>query len=117
LVDEGELTSAAIVFMDWDVKRGTQRMRERSMLRKRANPNLLPEEQVIANIFQGPTSKTEGNYPGDIGMFINDALTIQVHRVEPIYIDKASPEVLALGLIVPPNTAGFVAEYPKRAGT
>jgi hypothetical protein len=117
LVDEGELTSAAIVFMDWDVKRGTQRMRERSMLRKRANLNLLPEEQVIANIFQGPTSKTGGNYPGDIGMFINDALTIQVHRVTPFYIDKASPEVLALGLIVPPNTAGFVAEYPKRAGT
>ena len=83
--------------MDWDDENQAQRIRDRSMLKSRINPNLLPEEQVIANIFQGPSSKAEGNYPGDSEMSIPNSLSIQVHRVKPIYGDQSQTDVVALG--------------------
>jgi len=44
-------------------------------------------------------------------------LTIQVHLVRPLYLGTKKPEVVALGLLVPPNLNGFVAEVPRRRGS
>jgi hypothetical protein len=87
------------------------------MLRNLPNAHLLPEDQAIANIFQGPTSKSQGNYPGDAEMKFEDSLTIQVHRVVPLINGKRQAEVVALALIVPNSTSGFVAELPARKGS
>ena len=106
---EARINSAAIVFMDWDPALNEQRLRERSMLHFKADPARLPEKQTIANIFQGPSTKSDA-YPGDAEMFIQDALTIQVHRVKPKYENVIKPDVVALGLILPPNTKGFIVE-------
>jgi hypothetical protein len=114
LADENKLNRACIVLMDWDPKKAKQAVRERSMLKDLPNPALLPEEQAIANIFQGRSPKSEGNYPGDAEMKFSDALTIQVHRVAPLLSGKKQPDVVALALIMPDNTAGFVVELPAR---
>jgi hypothetical protein len=114
LADENKLTRACIVLMDWDPKKATQAVRERSMLKDLPNPALLAEDQAIANIFQGRSPKSDGNYPGDAEMKFDDALTIQVHRVAPLLSGKKQPDVVALGLIMPDNTAGFVVELPAR---
>ena len=108
LVDEEKLSSAALVLMDWDPDKKKQKIRDRSMLRHAANPNRLPEEQVIANIFQGPSGES---YPGDSHMFFDGALTIQLHRIRPFYEDAPHADVAALALLIPSNTKGFVAEY------
>jgi hypothetical protein len=114
LADENKLNRACVVLMDWDPKKAKQAVRERSMLKDLPNPALLPEEQAIANIFQGRSPKSEGNYPGDAEMKFSDALTIQVHRVAPLLSGKKQPDVVALALIMPDNTAGFVVELPAR---
>ena len=43
-------------------------------------------------------------------MFIENAISIQVHNVKPIYERTEKPEVVALGLLLPPNTKGFIVE-------
>ena len=117
LVDDGKITSSRVVLMDWNQKVSTLDIRERSMLKNLPNAQLLPEDQAIGNIFQGRTPKAEGNYPGDDEMKFEDSLTIQVHRVAPLINGKKQAEVVALALIVPKNTSGFVAELPARKGS
>jgi hypothetical protein len=113
LVDEEKLLLARVVLMDWDPDRSEQVIGTRSMLNERPNPLLLPEDQSINNIFQG----RGGKYPGDDQMKFDDALTIQVHRIAPILDKKRLPDVVALALIVPNNTSGFVVELPARKGS
>ena len=117
LADDGKITLSRVVLMDWNQKESNLTIRERSMVRNLPNPQLLPEDQAIANIFQGRTPKAEGNYPGDAEMKFEDSLTIQVHRVAPLINGKKQPEVVALALIVPNSTSGFVAELPARKGS
>ena len=117
LADDGKITLSRVVLMDWNQKESNLTIRERSMVRNLPNPQLLPEDQAIANIFQGRTPKAEGNYPGDAEMKFEDSLTIQVHRVAPLINGKRQPEVVALALIVPNSTSGFVAELPARKGS
>ncbi len=114
LPDEVSFRSATIVFMDWDVSSGTQIPRERSMLQHRADPERNPEEQVIANIFQGRSGRTGIGYPGDDQMYAQDSVTIQVHLVKPVYERTDMPQVYALGLLFPNNTSGFVVEDSVR---
>ncbi len=113
LVDDEKLSLAKVVLMDWDPSRSEQVIGTRSMLNERPNPLLLPEDQSINNIFQG----RGGKYPGDDQMKFDDALTIQVHRIAPILNKKHLPDVVALALIVPNNTSGFVVELPVRKGS
>jgi hypothetical protein len=117
LADDGKITLSRVVLMDWNQKTSKMEVRERSMLKNLPNAQLLPEDQAIANIFQGRTPKAEGNYPGDAEMKFEDSLTIQVHRVAPLINGKKQPEVVALALIVPNSTSGFVAELPARKGS
>jgi hypothetical protein len=117
LADDGKITLSRVVLMDWNQKTSKMEIRERSMLKNLPNAQLLPEDQAIANIFQGRTPKAEGNYPGDAEMKFEDSLTIQVHRVTPLINGKKQPEVVALALIVPNSTSGFVAELPARKGS
>ena len=113
LVDEQELSLAKVVLMDWDPNISEQIIGTRSMLNERPNPLLLPEDQSINNIFQG----RGGKYPGDDQMKFEDSLTIQVHRVSPKLNQKELPDVVALALIVPKDTSGFVVELPARKGS
>ncbi len=117
LADDGKISSSRVVLMDWNQKISNLEIRERSMLKNLPNTQLLPEDQAIANIFQGRTPKAEGNYPGDAEMKFEDSLTIQVHRVVPLINGKRQAEVVALALIVPNSTSGFVAELPARKGS
>jgi hypothetical protein len=110
LPDELSFRSANLVFMDWDVSSRTQNSRERSMLQHRADPARAPEEQVIANIFQGRSGRAGIGYPGDDQMYSQDAITIQVHLVKPVYERTDMPQVYALGLLFPDNASGFVVE-------
>jgi hypothetical protein len=113
LVDDQKLSLAKIVLMDWDASNSVQVVGTRSMLNQRPNPLLLPEDQSIANIFQG----RGGKYPGDDQMKFEDSLTIQVHRVSPLINQKQLPDVAALALIIPKKTSGFVVELPARKGS
>jgi len=110
LPDELSFQSANLVFMDWDVSSRTQNSRERSMLQHRSDPARTPEEQVIANIFQGRSGRAGIGYPGDDQMYAQDAITIQVHLVKPVYERTDMPQVYALGLLFPDNASGFVVE-------
>jgi hypothetical protein len=83
------------------------------MVNERPNPLLLPEDQSINNIFQG----SGGKYPGDDQMKFEDSLTIQVHRLSPLLNKNKLPDVVALALIVPKDTSGFVVELPARKGS
>jgi hypothetical protein len=113
LVDEQKLSLAKIVLMDWDPNISEQVIGTRSMVNERPNPLLLPEDQSINNIFQG----SGGKYPGDDQMKFEDSLTIQVHRVSPLLNKNRLPDVVALALIVPKDTSGFVVELPARKGS
>ena len=113
LVDEQKLSLAKVVLMDWDPNISEQVIGTRSMVNERPNPLLLPEDQSINNIFQG----RGGKYPGDDQMKFEDSLTIQVHRVSPKLNQKELPDVVALALIVPKDTSGFVVELPARKGS
>jgi len=110
LIEEGEITKAAVVLMDWDEKKKTQHLRERSMLHNRAVADRSRTKQTIANIFQGESPGSLKTYPGDSEMFLENTITIQVHRIKPVYEGADCPAVIALGLILPPNTKGFVVE-------
>jgi hypothetical protein len=114
LPDELSIDSAKVVFMDWDDTSKTQIPRERSMLQHRADPERSPEEQVIANIFQGRSGRADIGYPGDDQMCFQDAITIQVHLVKPVYERTDMPQVYALGLLFPDNATGFVVEDTVR---
>jgi len=116
-IDEQLLTDAKVVLMDWDPKSKKQKIRERNLLSPRPNPKLPPENQLINNLFQGEGGKSADNYVGDSKMRFEESLTIQVHVVRPLYVGSKKPEVVALGLLVPPNLTGFVAEVPRRRGT
>jgi hypothetical protein len=96
----------ALVLMDWDVKNGELRPRERTMLNDQHDPSKNFESQMIGNLYQGPSK----NYPGDSEMKISSSITIQVHKVEPVYEGRKLNYVTALALIMPPNTRGFVIE-------
>lgn len=113
IADEKEIQKACIILMDWNPKTQTQYVRERSMLRFKANPELTPDEQRIATLWQGPTPRSGGNYPGDSEMFLKNFLTIQVHRVKPIYEKISKPDVVALGLIVPNRNQGILGQLFK----
>jgi hypothetical protein len=116
-IDEGRLTDAKVVLMDWDEKNKKQKIRERNLLHSRPNPKLPFENQLINNLFQGDGGENAGSYLGDERMKFEDTLTIQVHLVRPIYMGSEQPEVVALGLLVPPNLNGFISEVSKRKGT
>ena len=109
-LDQTGIESAAIVLMDWDPNKKLQHVRERSMLHGKLVGGRPAEKQTIANIFQGESPGENGNYPGDSEMFIENTITIQVHLVKPMYESIPQPEVVALGLILPPNTKGFIVE-------
>ena len=96
--------------MDWDEKTEKQHVRERSMLHDRAVSDRSQTKQTIANIFQGESPGAIKTYPGDSEMFVENTISIQVHKVKPVYEGKDCPEVVALGLILPPNSKGFVVE-------
>jgi hypothetical protein len=113
LVDDEKISLAKVVLMDWDPKKSKQEVGTRSLLTNRPNPLLLPEDQSINNIFQG----RGGKYPGDDKMKFDDSLTIQVHLVSPILNQKKLPPVVALALLIPNNTSGFVIELPARRGS
>ena len=115
LPEEMSFKSAILVFMDWDLSTRTQSTRERSMLHHRADPERAPEEQAIANIFQGRSGLTGIDYPGDDQMYSQHAITIQVHLVRPVYERTAMSQVYALGLLFPDNSSGFVVEDSVRA--
>ena len=93
-----------LVAMDWDPLTRSQHIRERSMSKARSD---MYETQLINNIFQGPSLP---EFPGDAAIRIKDAMTIQLHKIQPIY--DASPQgvVAALALLLPPNTKGFISE-------
>ena len=110
LVEDREITHAAVILMDWDEKKQNQHLRERSMLHQRAVSGRSEAKQTIANIFQGESPGAVKTYPGDDAMFIDNAISIQVHNVKPIYEKTEKPEVVALGLLLPPNTKGFIVE-------
>ena len=110
LVDGGEITKAAIILMDWDENKKSQHLRERSMLHNRAVSGRSRSKQTIANIFQGESPGAIRTYPGDAAMFIEGAISIQVHNIEPVYEGTKEPAVVALGLILPPNSKGFIVE-------
>jgi hypothetical protein len=103
-----ELTSkpVSVVLMDWDFEGRELRPRERTMLNDKHDPTKNFESQLIANLFQGRSN----NYPGDAEMKKTDSITIQVHKVQPIYEGKKMQVVTALALIVPPNSRGFIVE-------
>jgi hypothetical protein len=84
------------------------------MLQHRADPARAPEEQVIANIFQGRSGRAGFGYPGDDQMYIQDAIAIQVHLIKPVYERTEMPQVYALGLLFPDNVSGFVVEDSVR---
>jgi len=115
LPDELSFRSANLVFMDWDVSSSSQTSRERSMLHYKSDPARDPEEQVIANIFQGRSGRAGIGYPGDDQMYFQDAITIQIHLIKPVYERTDMPEVYALGLLFPDNATGFVVEDNVRA--
>ena len=115
LPDELSFRSANLVFMDWDVSSSSQNSRERSMLQHKSDPARNPEEQVIANIFQGRSGRAGIGYPGDDQMYFQDAITIQIHLIKPVYERTDMPEVYALGLLFPDNATGFVVEDNVRA--
>ena len=106
LPDELKVQNAVLALMDFDPVAEELRIRERSLPNATPDTSKLPEDQAIAKIFQGRSSA----YPGDSEMKIDDALTIQVHLVRPLYGKKKCELVVALGLIVPPTTSGFVVE-------
>jgi hypothetical protein len=110
LVEDGQITKATIILMDWDEITKSQHLRERSMLHSRPVSGRSRTKQTIANIFQGESPGVNKTYPGDDAMFVEGAISIQVHNVEPIYERTKEPGVVALGLILPPNTKGFVVE-------
>lgn len=116
-IDERRLTNAKVVLMDWDRTNKKQKARERNLLNSRPNPKWPLESQLINNLFQGEGGEGASNYPGDDQMKFEDTLTIQVHLVRPLYLGTKKPEVVALGLLVPPNLNGFVAEVPRRRGS
>lgn len=115
IVDEGEIENSHLILMDWNSSGKNQYVRERSMLKFKANPDLSPEEQRINNLWQGPTISLGKSYPGDAEMFIKDSISIQVHRVLPIYEKEKRPDVVALGLIVPTKTRGILGQLFKDA--
>jgi hypothetical protein len=114
LPDEISFHSATLVFMDWNPVTKKQELRERSMLQFRADPDRAPEEQSIANIFQGRSTRTGIGYPGDSEMYSDDAITIQVHLVKPFYEKLSRPNVYALGLLFPANSNGILLEDAYR---
>lgn len=114
LPDEVSFGSANLVFMDWNPVSNAQEFRERSMLHFRADPDRSPEEQVIANIFQGRSGRSGIGYPGDSEMFSDEAITIQVHLIRPFYEEVPKPDVYALGLLFPANSNGLVIEDSSR---
>jgi hypothetical protein len=113
-VDEGKLGKASLILMDWDPIKGNQRPRERNLLHLRPNPKLPLESQLINNLFQGAGGKSEDNYPGDDKMKFEDSLNIQVHLVRPIFRTEKKQDVVALGLLVPSNLIGFMAETSRK---
>lgn len=113
VIDEKEIRKASIILMDWNPINKSQYIRERSMLRNKANPLLSFEQQRIATLWQGPTPKSGGNYPGDTEMFIKDSISIQVHRVRPIYEKTKKPDVIALGLVIPYSNKGYLGQIFK----
>jgi hypothetical protein len=115
IVDEGEIENSHLILMDWNSSEKNQYVRERSMLKFKANPELSPEEQRINNLWQGPTISLGKSYPGDAEMFIKDSVSIQVHRVLPVYEKEKRPDVVALGLIVPTKTRGILGQLFKEA--
>lgn len=109
LPEELRLQKAVLALMDFDPTARKFRTRDRSLPNATPDPSKIQEDQAIANIFQGRSA----GYPGDAEMKFDDALTIQVHLVRPLYGKKACESVVALGLIVPPTTSGFVVEATR----
>jgi hypothetical protein len=93
-----------LVAMDWDTQTRSQHIRERSMSKARSD---MHETQLINNIFQGPSLP---EYPGDSAIRIKDAMTIQLHKIQPLYDDSPKGVVAGLALLLPPNTRGFISE-------
>jgi hypothetical protein len=84
------------------------------MLQFRADSERSPYEQVIANIFQGRSGRSEVGYLGDSEMTVPNTITIQIHLVRPFYERTPKQPVYALGLIFPHNQNGFVIEDQTR---
>ena len=93
-----------LVAMDWDTQTRSQHIRERSMSKARSD---MHETQLINNIFQGPSLP---EFPGDSAIRIKDAMTIQLHKIQPLYDDSPKGVVAGLALLLPPNTRGFISE-------
>lgn len=106
LPDEVKVQSAVLALMDFDPVERNFRTRDRSLPNSTPDPSKVKDDQAIANIFQGRST----GYPGDAEMKFDKMLTIQVHLIRPLYGTKACESVVALGLIVPTATTGFVVE-------
>ena len=61
-------------------------------------------------MWQGPDKGTGIKYPGDAEMFIEDAVTIQIHSVEPKFPGLKFGPVAAVGIIMPKNLTGMIVE-------
>lgn len=109
LPEELKVQKTVLALMDYDPNSKTFRTRDRSVPAATPDTSKVLEDQAIANIFQGRST----GYPGDAEMKLDDALTIQVHLVRPLYGTKACDPVVALALIVPPNTTGFIVEATR----
>lgn len=108
--ESGKVTKAVIVLMDYDPKSKTLITNERSLLRDTPIPELSVDDHNIENLWQGPDRDSGVKYPGDSEMFIEEALTIQVHSIKPVFPGLNLDPVVALAIIMPKNLTGMIVE-------
>jgi hypothetical protein len=110
LVDDGKITDARIVLMDWDKDKNEQIIRTRSLPLNVADPNREPDKQIINQLDQGESNDDGVTYAGDSQMKFEETLTIQVHKIEPDYEGQKRGVVAAIAVHVPGNAAGFIVQ-------
>jgi hypothetical protein len=71
---------------------------------------LEDQEHNINNLFQGRDKNIAVKYPGDEKMKLQDALTVQVHRVSPNFAGRNFPTVLAIALLFPDELPAVIYE-------
>ena len=108
--ESGKISKAAIVLMDYEQDTLQLTVRKRSLLHKKQVPGLSIDDHNIDGIWQGPDQGAGIKYPGDEAMFIEDAVTIQVHSIEPQFPGHIFKPVAALAIILPKNLTGMIVE-------
>jgi hypothetical protein len=97
-----------------DVYQGLeQQIRSRSVSTQFESDNLAEYSRWrIKNLFQGRNPRAgDATYPGDAEIKVDDAMTIQIHKVKPESADRNFTPVFALAISLPEGTgAGIVWE-------